>query len=136
MISILKLAFHSLIGISRGTVCRLVSKGKTLDYSGRVVNLASRLMDDARPSGVVFDASVGIDLLSEEQAKLLNYLAEDRTIGQLMKYVGRHNRTKFRDQVLHPLMEAELVEMTVPEKPRSSKQRYRLAPKGREKVGL
>jgi class 3 adenylate cyclase len=46
------------IGISRGTVCRLVSKDKTLDYSGRVVNLASRLMDMARPGGIVFDASV------------------------------------------------------------------------------
>jgi ATP-dependent DNA helicase RecG len=39
--------------------------------------------------------------------------------------------TKFRDQVLNPLLEEGLVEMTIPDKPRSSKQRYRLTDKGR-----
>jgi len=58
------------IGISRGTACRLVSKNKTLDYSGRALNLASRLMDLARPTGIVFDAGFGIELLSDNQIKL------------------------------------------------------------------
>ena len=48
-----------------------------------------------------------------------------------MEIVGRNNRTKFRDQVLKPLLEDGLVEMTIPEKPRSSKQRYQTAEKGR-----
>jgi len=58
------------IGLSRGTACRLVSKSKILDYSGRVLNLASRLMDLARPTGIVFDAGFGIELLSDEQIEL------------------------------------------------------------------
>ena len=58
------------IGICRGTACRLLSGSTTLDYSGRVLNLASRLMDIARPSGIVFDDDFGIDLLSESQVKL------------------------------------------------------------------
>ena len=58
------------IGISRGTACRLVSRNKKLDYSGRVLNLASRLMDLARPTGIVFDAGFGIELLSDNQIKL------------------------------------------------------------------
>ncbi len=58
------------IGISRGTACSLVSKDTVLDYSGRVLNLASRLMDLARPSGIVFDADFGIELLLDEQIKL------------------------------------------------------------------
>lgn len=57
------------IGLSRGTACRLVSKNKILDYSGRVLNLASRLMDLARPTGIVFDGDFGIELLSDEQIK-------------------------------------------------------------------
>ncbi|MCX5695038.1 MAG: adenylate/guanylate cyclase domain-containing protein [Candidatus Omnitrophica bacterium] len=60
------------IGISRGTSCRLKSRNKTLDYSGRVLNLASRLMDLARPAGIVFDDSFVISLLSDEQIKLFS----------------------------------------------------------------
>lgn len=55
------------IGIARGTVCRLVSKKRILDYSGRLLNLTSRLTDLARPSGIVIDGTFGIDLLSEVQ---------------------------------------------------------------------
>lgn len=62
------------IGLSRGTACRLVSDGKTLDYSGRVLNLASRLMDLARPSGIVFDTNFGIQLLPQ---KLIKKFSED-----------------------------------------------------------
>ncbi|MFC1956676.1 hypothetical protein ACFLVY_00025 [Chloroflexota bacterium] len=60
------------IGLSRGTACRLVSGDVTLDYSGAVLNLASRLMDFARPSGIVFDAKFGIELLSPEHIELFN----------------------------------------------------------------
>jgi class 3 adenylate cyclase len=60
------------IGIARGTACRLVSGNVILDYSGRVLNLASRLMDIARPSGIVFDSNFGIELLSDEQIKLFD----------------------------------------------------------------
>jgi ATP-dependent DNA helicase RecG len=49
-----------------------------------------------------------------------------------MALLERSNRTKFRDQVLNPLLDADLAEMTIPDKPRSSKQRYRLTDKGRQ----
>ena len=55
------------IGLTRGSACCIRSGDKTLDYSGRILNLASRLMDVARPSGIVFDESFGIDLLSEKR---------------------------------------------------------------------
>lgn len=60
------------IGLSRGTACRLVSKEQTLDYSGRVLNLASRLMDLARPAGIVFDTDFGIELLSDKKIELFD----------------------------------------------------------------
>jgi class 3 adenylate cyclase len=44
-------------GICRGTSCCLYSKKETLDYSGQLVNLASRLNDLARPCGIVIDGS-------------------------------------------------------------------------------
>jgi hypothetical protein len=57
------------VGMARGAVTALVSGGTVLDYSGRPLNLASRPMDLARPTGVVFDESLGIDLLPEQLAK-------------------------------------------------------------------
>ena len=56
------------IGLTRGSACCIFSKDEDeiLDYSGRILNLASRLMDMARPSGIVFDESFGINLLTDE----------------------------------------------------------------------
>lgn len=52
-------------GIARGTACRLHS-GKTLiDYSGHLLNLAARLMELARPSGIVIDGSFGEGFIPE-----------------------------------------------------------------------
>lgn len=48
-----------------------------------------------------------------------------------MDFVGRSNRSKFREQVLAPLLTLGVVEMTIPDKPNSSKQRYRLSTAGR-----
>ncbi|WPC30189.1 transcriptional regulator [Pseudomonas moraviensis] len=55
----------------------------------------------------------------------------DHTAPDLMSFVGRSNRSKFREQVLAPLPASGVVEMTVPDKPNSSKQRYRLTAVGR-----
>lgn len=49
-----------------------------------------------------------------------------------MTIAGKADRTKVRDQVLIPLLAEGLVEMTIPDKPRSSMQRYRLTDKGRQ----
>jgi len=48
-----------------------------------------------------------------------------------MAIAGRTDRTKFRNQVLKPLIDAGFIKMTIPDKPRSSKQKYRLTPKGK-----
>jgi class 3 adenylate cyclase len=53
------------IGVARGPATRLESEGKILDYSGNTLNLAARIVDIARPTGVVFHDSVGIQLLPE-----------------------------------------------------------------------
>jgi class 3 adenylate cyclase len=53
------------IGLARGSATALSAGDKVLDFSGRPLNLASRLMDLARPSGIVFDQSFGYGLLDE-----------------------------------------------------------------------
>jgi class 3 adenylate cyclase len=53
------------VGLARGAATRLHSGDKVLDYSGRPLNLASRLMNIARPSGVVFSDALGLELLDD-----------------------------------------------------------------------
>lgn len=72
--------------------------------------------------------------LSRDQVEILHFLSEEQLITELMESVGRANRTKFRDQVLNPLIVSGMVEMTIPDKPRSSKQRYRLTEKGKKEL--
>jgi class 3 adenylate cyclase len=54
------------IGLARGTACRLHSGETTLDYSGSVLNLAARMTDLARPSGIVLHGAYGLDLVDED----------------------------------------------------------------------
>ncbi len=56
------------IGVARGSATRLVSDSLVLDYTGRCLNLAARLMDKARPSGVVFADPLSAQLITEELA--------------------------------------------------------------------
>ncbi|MGA8832246.1 MAG: hypothetical protein WB554_11620 [Desulfomonilaceae bacterium] len=67
---------------------------------------------------------------SRHQVQIMNKCREDRTLLQIMEIAGRSDRTKFRRQVLNPLIEAGFIEMTIPDKPQSSKQEYRLSDKG------
>ncbi|MQY60124.1 MAG: hypothetical protein GH144_11090 [Clostridia bacterium] len=60
------------IGLTRGTACCLYSGDNIIDYSGKIVNLAARLTNLARPTGIVFDTSLGFDLLSEDKQKLFD----------------------------------------------------------------
>ena len=68
--------------------------------------------------------------LSRDQVKILHKCRTDCAISELMTLAGRANRTKFRDQVMKPLLVAGLMEMTVPDKPNSRLQKYRLTAKG------
>ncbi len=69
--------------------------------------------------------------LSRDQVEILHKCLLPCAIGELMEISGRINRTKFRNQVLRPLLEGKLVEMTIPNKPTSSNQQYRTTETGR-----
>jgi ATP-dependent DNA helicase RecG len=72
--------------------------------------------------------------LSRHQVQVLEAARDPQPIASLMELCGRADRTKFRDQVVRPLLEAGLLEMTVPDKPRSSRQQYRTTAAGERLV--
>jgi ATP-dependent DNA helicase RecG len=73
--------------------------------------------------------------LSRHQVEILKSCAQEKSITELMQIAGRSDRTKFRNQVLNPLLAAGLLEMMIPDKPTSSKQKYRLTEAGASAIG-
>lgn len=92
-----------------------------------------------RPKGVAQGAEVPTagtkpgtrSALSRHQVEILAKASTGAALTDLMAVAKRTDRTKFRHQVLQPLMEQGLLEMTQPDKPTSSQQKYRLTPAGR-----
>lgn len=61
-------------------------------------------------------------------SQLLEAARDSRSLKELMALFDRSNRTVFRDHVVNPLPEAGFLEMTVPDRPRSRLQSYRVTP--------
>lgn len=72
---------------------------------------------------------------SRHPVEFLRKCSAECVLVDLMAAAGRSDRTKFRNQVLKPLTAEGLVEMTYPDKPRSSKQKCRLTAKGSGQLG-
>jgi predicted HTH transcriptional regulator len=68
--------------------------------------------------------------LNKEQIKVLHACVNESGITELMSVTKRSNRTKFRNQVLSPLLSNELIEMAQPYSPKSPTQKYRMTAKG------
>jgi len=98
-------------GIARGPACGLVSKNEMLDYSGRILNLTSRLMDLARPSGIVLDRTLGFKLLPDKQQK--RFKAERVSIrsftGAKLRRVYVTNSVVLSDQAKRPLISERFI---------------------------
>ena len=66
------------------------------------------------------------------QVRLLKALSGEMTRQRLQEKLDLRDSQHFRKAYLVPALQGSLIEMTIPDKPRSSKQRYRLTATGRE----
>jgi hypothetical protein len=62
--------------------------------------------------------------------KLLLAVSEEMTRGEMQKAMNLSDRENFRKEYLLPVLKQGLMEMTIPDKPKSRNQRYRLTSKG------
>ena len=63
---------------------------------------------------------------------LIRSLDGERTRAEILQSLGLKDRTNLAKEYVQPALVEGLIEMTIPDKPRSSKQKYRLTDKGRE----
>jgi hypothetical protein len=89
-------------------------------------------IEPAATAAAQTESRLGADLApSGHQVEILRKCLDDSSLLDLMKVAGRSDRTKFRHQVLRPLIDEGLIELTIPDKPTSRLQKYRLTGKGR-----
>jgi predicted HTH transcriptional regulator len=71
--------------------------------------------------------------LSREQVLLvLSHYEIAQDTKSLMQKMGLSNRTKFKNKYINPLIDEGLLEMTIPDKPNSSLQKYRITELGKQ----
>ncbi len=68
--------------------------------------------------------------VTREVARLLSCVRGEMTRRQLQEALDLRAEENFRQKYLMPALESGLIEMTIPDKPRSRNQRYRLTTKG------
>ena len=65
--------------------------------------------------------------VSDQALRLISAMKqEDYTLAELMQLVCLTHRATFQKNYLNPAIEAALIERTIPDKPKSPKQKYRL----------
>ena len=62
---------------------------------------------------------------------MLEIMSGEMTRVGIQAALGLKGRANFEERYLKPAMEMGLVDMTIPDKPHSSKQKYRLTVKGK-----
>ncbi|MDC9715605.1 MAG: hypothetical protein PSN36_07315 [Gammaproteobacteria bacterium] len=68
-------------------------------------------------------------IISQNQIDILKKCKQESTAVELIKILKRSNKTKFKQTILTPLVELGFFELTLPEKPTSPNQKYRLTGK-------
>ena len=73
--------------------------------------------------------SCNLQKISSDQVKILRNCKLESSAEELMKILKRTHKTRFKNDILNPLLECDFFERTIPEKPKSPKQKYRLTSK-------
>jgi predicted HTH transcriptional regulator len=67
-----------------------------------------------------------------DKYKIVDFCREQRSIQEMLTFMNFKHRGSFLNNYIHPLLREELISLTIPDKPRSSRQKYIITEKGRE----
>ena len=86
------------------------------------------ILDAILSSTATDQVSDHVDVQVSDQVKrLILVMGQDEyTLAELMQLLDLSHRATFQKNYLNPAIEAELIKRTIPDKPKSSKQKYRL----------
>jgi predicted HTH transcriptional regulator len=95
-------------------------------YPQSIYHLTPSFVRLVLPYATGFDNATGqaTEQATEQAEKLLIYCKKPRSREEMQNFLGLKHREHFRAEILKPLLEEGLLELTLPEKPKSPKQKY------------
>lgn len=66
----------------------------------------------------------------DQVVQILDFCKKPQFVQEIMKQIKWSNRTKFRNKFINPLLDTAFIQMTIPDKPNSSKQQYQITERG------
>lgn len=100
---------------------------------GQFIQTLRRLRAAARPRGtmdIATDVTTDVATDVEPEVRLVRVLEGEMSRRQIQRALGLRNDEHLRKAYLQPALVQGLIEMTIPGKPRTTKQKYRLTAKG------
>ena len=97
------------------------------NFLEKIYNVDTVVVEDI--SGSKMGLSSNVEKINSDQVKILKNCAQENTAAELIKILQRTNKTKFKQTILDPLIDCKFFELTIPDKPKSPKQKYRLTGK-------
>ena len=103
-------------------------KQKKIDYSERQGQetdfQVSVETEGANGKDYLEHSAIAMNMNIKEFSDLMRFLEVPRTRKELQKFCNISSREYFRTKILNPLIEAKKIDLTIPDKPQSSKQKY------------
>ena len=76
------------------------------------------------------------DQVTDKAKKILSYCIDSRSSAEILTEIGISNHTSNYKRHIEPLLEKELLQMTIPDSPKNRNQKYITTQKGREKLNM
>lgn len=101
-----------------------------ISFKRPVAPVTGQVPDNSVPSPSQATGQVP-DKYRTSAGQVLEFCSIPRKASEIQEFLGIRHRETFQNNYLKPLLGEGLIEMTIPDKPRSSKQRYITTEKGR-----
>jgi len=66
--------------------------------------------------------------------KVLDFCREQRSMQEMMTYMNLKHRANFLINYIHPLLQDQMISLTIPDKPKSPRQKYIVTQKGQDEL--
>ena len=127
--SVSKLVSKSGAKISPEEIDRIFSK--TLDFKDLGLLLNNNIVDvkDYVRKHLV---SKSLSKTLSRSIEIIDFLKQEKSRNEILRHLGISNHSKNYDTYLKPMIKYDIIELTIPGKPNSKNQKYRLTVKGKK----